>query len=378
LSEAGFGLYIHWPYCARICPYCDFNVARARGREGEAQALARAICDDLTAWRALTGARRLGSIFFGGGTPSLMAPADVAEIIARAADLWETSPDLEVTLEANPADAASFAALAAAGVNRLSLGVQSLDGAALKFLGRDHDAACAIAAARAAADALPRVSLDLIYALPGQEVPAWAEELAAALELDAEHVSAYQLTLEAGTPFSRAVARGAWTPPDPELAADLFETTQSVLSAAGFEAYEVSNHARGSTARCRHNLLYWTGGDWAGIGPGAHGRVTREGRRFATLAPRRAADYIARVGARGDLGAALEPLSARETSEERLLMGLRWHGGVPLADLAPLEIAPATLADLAGLVEVRDGRLAATPAGRLVLDSVIARLALSA
>jgi putative oxygen-independent coproporphyrinogen III oxidase len=251
------GVYIHWPYCARICPYCDFNVFKDRAGE-EPAALARAIVGDLEAQAALTGPCALASIFLGGGTPSLMDPAWAGEIIAAAKRLWTPAADLEVTLEANPTDAeaARFAAFADAGVNRLSLGLQSLDDAALKFLGRNHDAATAIRATEAATRAFPRLSIDMIYARPGQTPSAWADELTAAIDLGAEHVSPYQLTIEAGTAFDRAVRRGRFNPPSGDAGADLFDVTQAVLEAAGFEAYEVSNHARGEAARSRHNLIY--------------------------------------------------------------------------------------------------------------------------
>jgi oxygen-independent coproporphyrinogen-3 oxidase len=379
-DPAEIGVYVHWPYCARICPYCDFNVVRDRGG-GEAQAaLARAILIDLAAQAGRAGRRRLVSIFFGGGTPSLMAPADVAAVIAAAQASFDAAPDLEVTLEANPTDAEAgrFAALADAGVNRLSLGVQSLDDAALAFLGRNHDAASARRAAEIAGRTFARLSLDLIYARPGQSVAAWRAELAEALALGSEHVSAYQLTLEPGTPFDRAVARGHWAPPGDDLAAGLFETTQDVLAAAGFEAYEVSNHARGAAARSRHNLIYWRGRDWLGVGPGAHGRITSaDGARWATLTPARIADYVGRVKSTGCGLAERTRLSAREVAQERLLMGLRTLDGVPWADLATLSLDPAVVAALAeaGLLAAPDGRLVATPDGRRVLDRVVLELA---
>jgi putative oxygen-independent coproporphyrinogen III oxidase len=376
------GVYVHWPYCARICPYCDFNVFRHRPdgeKGGEPAALARAIVADLEAQAALTGPRELASIFFGGGTPSLMDPAWAGEIVAAASRLWTPAADLEVTLEANPTDAeaARFEAFAAAGVNRLSLGLQSLDDAALKFLGRSHDAATGLRAASAAAHAFPRLSLDLIYARPGQAPAAWADELRAAIALGAEHVSPYQLTIEAGTAFDRAVRRGAFAPPGPDAGAELFDTTQRVLEAAGFEAYEVSNHARGAAARSRHNLIYWQGQDYVGAGPGAHGRLTLEGARQATCAAARPADYIAKVAHAGVGFAARETLDARETAQERLLSGLRITEGVPLEDVAALDLAPQRIADLVrlGLLADDPQRLRATPAGRLVLDRLTGELA---
>ena len=378
-APAKLGVYIHWPYCARICPYCDFNVFKDRGGDQPAD-LAQAIVGDLEAQAALTGPRRLASIFLGGGTPSLMDPAWAAEMIATAKRLWTPAADLEVTLEANPTDAEArrFAGFADAGVNRLSLGLQSLDDAALTFLGRNHDAATAIRAARAATAAFPRLSVDMIYARPGQTPVAWAEELKAALDLGAEHVSPYQLTIEAGTAFDRAVRRGTFTPLDADTGAELFDTTQSELEAAGFDAYEVSNHARGAAARSRHNLIYWQGCDYVGAGPGAHGRITTEGARQATQAAIRPADYIARVAEAGLGFSAVETLSAREAAQERLLSGLRITDGVARAEVAALEIAPHRIAELVGLGLLADDpeRLRATSAGRLVLDRLTQELAI--
>jgi oxygen-independent coproporphyrinogen-3 oxidase len=373
------GVYIHWPYCARICPYCDFNVAKAKGGD-EPVALARAIVADLAAQRALTGPRDLASIFLGGGTPSLMDPAWAGEMIAETRRLWSPAADLEVTLEANPTDAeaARFAAFADAGVNRLSLGLQALDDAALKGLGRNHDAATGLRAAQAAARAFPRLSLDLIYARPHQTPAAWADELARAIDLGAEHISPYQLTIEAGTAFDRAVRRGTLVPPDAETGAALYDTTQRVLEAAGFEAYEVSNHARGETARSHHNLIYWQGQDYVGAGPGAHGRLTLDGARQATYAAPKAADYIARVAETGVGFASRETLDAREAAQERLLSGLRIREGVALAEVAVLEIPSQKIADLVDLGLLADDpqRLRPTPAGRLVLDRLTTQLAL--
>ena len=377
-TPQALGVYIHWPYCARICPYCDFNVFKDRKGE-EPAALARAIVADLEAQAAITGPRELASIFLGGGTPSLMDPAWAGEMIAAARRLWTPAADLEVTLEANPTDAEAerFAAFADAGVNRLSLGLQSLDDAALKFLGRNHDAATAVRATEAAARAFPRLSIDMIYARPGQTPAAWALELAAAIDLGAEHVSPYQLTIETGTAFDRAVRRGQFAPPDADTGAELFDTTQRVLEAAGFDAYEVSNHARGMAARSRHNLIYWQGHDYLGAGPGAHGRITIGGVRQATRAAAKPADYIARVAQTGLSFAEREGLDPREAAQERLLSGLRITQGVPLADVAALEIAPGRIADLVALGLLADDpqRLRATPAGRLVLDRLTAELA---
>jgi oxygen-independent coproporphyrinogen-3 oxidase len=381
-KPAPIGVYVHWPYCARICPYCDFNVVRDRGRAGEAAALGRAIIADIAAQAPRVGPRRLVSIFLGGGTPSLMDPALAAAIIAAAKAAFAPDADLEVTLEANPTDAeaARFAGFAAAGVTRLSLGVQSLDDAALAFLGRNHDAAEACRAAALARAAFPRLSLDLIYALPGQSVAAWRAGLEAAITLGPEHVSAYQLTLEPGTAFHRAVTRGRWSPPDAELSAALYEATADVLGAAGFEAYEVSNHARGEPARSRHNLIYWRGEDYLGVGPGAHGRITdADGGRWATLTPARIADYVAAVDATGHGLAERTRLTPREAAQERLLLGLRTVEGVGHDELAALRIDPAAIAAMAqgGLLATRPDRLIATPSGRQVLDRLTLELAQS-
>ncbi|QDH74787.1 radical SAM family heme chaperone HemW [Brevundimonas sp. M20] len=372
-------LYVHWPYCARICPYCDFNVVRDRGRTDEQAALVEAILTDMQAQAALTGPRRLASIFFGGGTPSLMDPAAVARVIARAQTLFQPRGPIEITLEANPTDAEAdrFAALAAAGINRLSMGVQALDDAALKALGRNHSADEARRAVATAARAFPRLSIDLIYARPGQSVADWRAELSEALDLGFEHVSPYQLTIEPTTAFGRAFARGTLVPPDEDLAAELYETTQTVLEAAGFEAYEVSNHARGEAARSSHNLHVWRGGDYVGVGPGAHGRLTLDGVRTATVAHRGIADYTTGVAANAPW-IERDNQSPLEAAEERLLLGLRTVEGVSLTDLAALDLSPdrGRLADLLadGFLTRTDEHIAATATGRPLLDAVLKAL----
>ncbi len=373
---SSLALYVHWPYCARICPYCDFNVVRDRGRVEEQAGLVRAILADMEAQSRLVGPRRLASIFFGGGTPSLMPPEAVAAVIARAEALFPPAGDMEITLEANPTDAEAgrYAALAEAGINRLSMGVQSFDDAALKFLGRDHSAAEARRAVETAGRAFPRLSIDLIYARPGQSVADWTAELTTALDLGFEHISPYQLTIEPTTAFGRAFARGTLTPPDEDLAAELYEATQAVLEGAGFEAYEVSNHARDVAARSSHNLHVWRGGDYLGLGPGAHGRLTLDGERTATVAHRRIADYVQGVAA-GTPWAERETLDVSGAAEERVLLGLRTVEGVPLALLHALGLSETTgpLAELIadGFVALGDGRAAATASGRRVLDAVL-------
>ena len=372
------GLYVHWPYCSRICPYCDFNVVRDRGRVEEQARLAEAILADMTAQRALTGPRRLVSIFLGGGTPSLMAPAAVAAVIDRARALWTPIDDgaIEVTLEANPTDAEAgrFAALAEAGVTRLSMGVQALDDDSLRRLGRNHSADEAIRAVGVARGAFSRLSIDLIYARPGQTRAGWADELGRALDLGFEHVSPYQLTIEADTAFGRAAARGTLVTPDEEAAAGLYETTQAVLEAAGFDAYEVSNHARGVAARSAHNLHVWRGGDYVGVGPGGHGRLTLDGARTATAAHRGIADYVAGVAA-GTPWIERTILDPAEADEERALMGLRTVEGVQATALTRLGLdgrVDGLAAD--GFLIHRADRVIATAKARPVLDGVLRAL----
>ena len=372
-------LYVHWPYCARICPYCDFNVVRDRGRVEEQTALVEAILADMAAQGLLTGPRRLASIFFGGGTPSLMAPEAVAAVIDRARTLFPPRGAIEITLEANPTDAeaARFAALAGAGINRLSMGVQALDDAALAFLGRNHSADEARRAVAVAARVFPRLSIDLIYARPDQTVAGWRAELAGAIDMGFEHVSPYQLTIEPTTAFGRAVARGAWTPPDEDRSAALYETTQAVLEAAGFDAYEVSNHARGEAAGSAHNLHVWRGGDYLGLGPGAHGRLTLQAARTATVAHRGIGAYVAGVAA-GTPWSERETQSARDAAEEKVLLGLRTVEGVALGDLAVLgrtaEAEPLAGLIANGFLAVDADRVRATAAGRPVLDGVLRAL----
>lgn len=379
-QDAPIGVYIHWPYCSRICPYCDFNVVRDRRRVEEQADLAGAIAIDLAATAALTGSRRLVSVYFGGGTPSLMQPEQIASLIGTARGLWSPAVDVEVTLEANPTDRDRFEAFADAGVTRLSLGVQALDDASLKFLGRNHDAAEARAAVAAASRAFPRLSLDLIYALPGQTEADWRRTLADATSLGAEHISPYQLTIEPEVPFGRAVRRGLFKPPEEDDAARLYEVTGVALEGLGFTAYEVSNHARGEAAKSRHNLVYWRGQDYAGVGPGAHGRLTLKGARTATAAERKIGDYIARVSDTGRGWATSEALDARAAAEERVILGMRTDEGVPFAEVAALGLTATSpkVRELIseGFLEDRADRLIATPQGRMVLDRLTAELAI--
>ena len=376
-------LYVHWPFCRSKCPYCDFNSHVAA--EIEHSRWRAAYLTELDTASAGTGGRTVTSVFFGGGTPSLMEPATVAALLEAAAARWTLASDVEVTLEANPTsvEAANFAALRAAGVNRLSLGVQALNDPDLRALGRGHDAAEALAALDLAIRTFPRVSFDLIYARPGQSATAWRRELAQAAALGTGHLSLYQLTLEAGTPFRRLYERGELIPPEEEAAAELYEITQEVLEAAGLPAYEISNHARPGE-ESRHNLTYWRSGDWFGLGPGAHGRVTgRDGARLALANIRPPAEWLEAVERHGSGALPAEILSPEERLSERLLMGLRLTAGVERAaigaefgrDLTEL-LEPRALERLlaGGFLGLDEHALAATPAGLQRLDAVLAAL----
>ena len=364
-------LYIHWPYCSRICPYCDFNVTRDRGQASQRN-LFDAILRDMRHQAEGLGSRQFASVFFGGGTPSLLPPDWVAELIAQAKQLFPHTDDIEITLEANPTDAeiSRYEGFRAAGINRLSLGVQSLDDATLKFLGRNHSAAEAIRGIETAQSVFGRVSLDLIYALPDQTLDAWEAELHAAAALGIEHISPYQLTIEQTTPFGRAVKRKLWSPPEEELAESFYFRTQDVLESLGFEAYEVSNHARGKAARSAHNVLIWEGVDYMGIGPGAHGRLTRDGVHHATIANRDLKTYTAT-----DNPIESEALSPLEAEEEALMLGLRLAEGVALDRLPTLPVIEraAPLIEQ-GFMELTPDRLRATPKGRVVLDRLLFEL----
>ncbi|MES1157233.1 MAG: radical SAM family heme chaperone HemW [Alphaproteobacteria bacterium] len=378
MSDPGFGIYLHWPYCSAICPYCDFNVYRAR--HVDAEPLIAAIEADLAAHAVRFGKRRADTLFFGGGTPSLLSGEQIARVIAAAARAFDLAPDAEITLEANPEDWSCFTDQAGAGINRFSIGAQAFDDAALKVLGRFHDSATSLRAVEAAAATGQRVSLDLIYAREGQSVEAWAQELRDALTLPVEHVSLYQLTIEPNTAFARAVDRGRLAPPGSEQAAELYEATQIVCEAAGFPAYEISNHARSAAARSRHNLIYWRGGDWIGVGPGAHGRMTHEDARIATEAQRRPADYIDAVREHGVGWISETPLSNTEWADELLIMGLRIDEGADLARIEALRGAPLnrdamTWLEGRQLVTVVDARVRLTPAGRLLANQIAAELA---
>lgn len=378
---SGFGIYVHWPFCTAKCPYCDFN-SHVRSRVDE-NGWTDAIVRELEWVAGLQGAERpiVETVFFGGGTPSLMQGSSVQRTLDTIAKLWRTANDVEVTLEANPAsaDAARFRDYRAAGVNRLSLGMQALNDRDLKMLGRLHDVAEARAALKLAVANFDRVSLDLIYARPDQTLDAWRKELDEALAFGTEHLSLYQLTIEPATPFYQLHRSGTLKVPDEGLAADLFELTQEVTAAAGRPAYEISNHARPG-AEARHNLLYWRYGTYAGVGPGAHGRLERDRGRVATETeklPERWRELVARHGhgLREQM-----PIASEDAAREQLLMNLRLAEGIDLDAYRERwgrgvdEERVAALVEQ-GLLRLEGERLRATPRGRLLLNSVIAALA---
>jgi oxygen-independent coproporphyrinogen-3 oxidase len=384
------GLYIHWPFCVSKCPYCDFNSHVREGIDAGAyqrrwrDAYLREMAVEAERTRPQGEPRPLSSIFFGGGTPSLMAPDTVAEIVASAQHLWGFTEDCEITLEANPSsvEAARFAGFRDAGVNRVSLGIQALQDAALKFLGRAHDREQALAALATAQRTFARVSCDLIYARPGQSLAAWREELDTAIDFGTSHLSVYQLTIEKGTPFYAAHQRGDFALPDEATAAALFEETQERLAAAGLEAYEISNHARPGMAS-RHNLIYWRAEDYIGIGPGAHGRITVDGDTLATMRKHKPEDWLDSVE-RGRSGSQAEAVVERdERVTEMLMMGLRLVEPIPRGRFRRIAGAePEAVLDPARLKRMIDGGfvtldgagLCATAAGRQRLNSVLEAL----
>ena len=371
-------LYIHWPFCLAKCPYCDFN---SHVRESvDVELWRHGLLADMRCEAELAGGEALTSIFFGGGTPSLMPPALVGELLAEAERLWGFDPNIEITLEANPSsvEAANFAALAGAGINRVSLGLQSLEDEALRFLGRLHDAREGLAALDVAQRHFGRVSFDLIYALPGQGAAAWEAQLRRALGFGTGHVSLYQLTIEPGTRFASMVRRGEFEPQDDDEAADLFVLTREVTAAHGLPAYEISNHARPGE-ESRHNLTYWRYQDYAGIGPGAHGR--RGG--FATQRHRKPENWLAAIERNGHGVQEERALSVPEQASEALLMGLRLAEGIDLAEMsARFGMDEQALVDMReverlaqlGLVARSGNRLIVTDAGMPLLDAVLGEL----
>lgn len=377
----GFGVYIHWPFCAAKCPYCDFN-SHVRHQPVDQERFARAFETELKTMRDRTGPREVTSIFLGGGTPSLMKPETVGAVLEAVAKNWTVPEGIEVTLEANPSsvEAERFRGYRAAGVNRVSLGVQALNDKDLRFLGRLHNVEEALHAIGLAREIFPRLSFDLIYARPGQTPEAWGAELEQAIGYAVDHLSLYQLTIEEGTPFHALYAARKFTLPDNDHAADLYALTQEVTAAHGLPAYEISNHAQPG-AESRHNLTYWRYGEYVGVGPGAHGRFVEKGRRTVTVAEKMPETWANLVEANGHGVTGGEILTRSEEADEFLLMGLRLAEGIDLQRYEALSGRGLSSARLSVLQEeglvapVGNARLRATTAGMIVLDAVVADLA---
>ncbi|KAA0971720.1 coproporphyrinogen III oxidase [Aureimonas fodinaquatilis] len=381
-DDPGFGIYVHWPFCAAKCPYCDFN-SHVRHVAIDQQRYAAAFKAELAHMAQRSSSSRVTSVFLGGGTPSLMEPATVEAILSAISQFWTIEDGAEITLEANPTsvEAERFRGYRAAGVNRVSLGVQALNNPDLKRLGRMHDVAQALQAIELARDIFPRLSFDLIYARPDQRPDDWALELNRAIDLAADHLSLYQLTIEEGTPFYSLHRAGKLIVPDGETSAELYELTGNITAERGLPAYEISNHSVPG-AESRHNLTYWRYGLYAGVGPGAHGRLPGAGgRRHATANERHPESWLAMVENAGSGCVVDEPLSDHDQAEEMLLMGLRLKEGIDVqrwSELSGRDFEPETESMLAGLgmiERVGNRRLRATPAGMLVLDTVLAHLA---
>jgi putative oxygen-independent coproporphyrinogen III oxidase len=380
-TQAPFAVYVHWPFCLSKCPYCDFN-SHVRHQAIDETRFLRAFEAEIAAAAQRVPGRTVSTIFFGGGTPSLMQPATVQAVLDAIAKHWSVAPDVEVTLEANPTsvDATRFRGYRAAGVNRVSLGVQALDDTALKELGRLHTAQEALDAVAVARSIFGRYSFDLIYARPRQTLESWSAELKRAIAEAAEHLSLYQLTIEPDTPFFGLHKAGKLALPDDDLGRDLYDLTQAICGDAGLPAYEISNHAR-LGAECRHNLVYWRGHEYAGIGPGAHGRLNIDGRRYATETEKRPEAWLAHVERQGHGLIVDEKLTPGEQSDEFLLMGLRLAEGIDLARYTALSgraLDPVRISFLrdGGAIETTDnGRLRVTQSGFPLLDAVVADLA---
>jgi len=380
-SEQAFGVYVHWPFCLSKCPYCDFNSHVRHAQIDEAR-FVRAFAREIETTAARIPGRTVSSIFLGGGTPSLMAPETVGAVLDAIGKAWRVADDVEITLEANPTsvEATRFKGYRAAGVNRVSLGVQALDDASLKMLGRLHSAREALDAVAIARGTFERSSFDLIYARPDQTPKMWADELELAITEAAEHLSLYQLTIEEGTPFFGLHAAGKLKTPDEATARALYDVTQEVCNRHGLAAYEISNHARAG-AECQHNLVYWRGEEYAGIGPGAHGRIDVDGARHATATEKRPESWLMRVEASGHGLITDDCLNREERADEFLLMGLRLAEGIDPKRYAALAGRPldadriAALRDEGAITIDASGRLRVTQAGFPVLDAVVADLA---
>jgi putative oxygen-independent coproporphyrinogen III oxidase len=380
-EKNAFGVYVHWPFCLSKCPYCDFN-SHVRHAPIDEERFARAFAREIETTAARTPGREVSSIFLGGGTPSLMQPHTVGAILDAIGKHWRVAPSVEVTLEANPTsvEATRFRGYRAAGVNRVSLGVQALDDASLKALGRLHTAREALDAVAIARTAFDRTSFDLIYARPDQTPQMWSQELRQAISEAAEHLSLYQLTIEPETPFFGLHAAGKLKTPDEATARALYDVTQEVCAQQGLPSYEISNHARVG-AECKHNLVYWRGQEYAGVGPGAHGRLDIDGVRHATATEKRPETWLMRVEATGNGVVTDDPLNSEERADEFLLMGLRLAEGIDPKRYQALAGRPLDpnriqlLREEGAIVVDASGRLRVTQAGFPVLDAVVADLA---
>ncbi|MEP7452861.1 radical SAM family heme chaperone HemW [Phyllobacterium sp. SB3] len=380
-SESGFGIYVHWPFCMAKCPYCDFN-SHVRHQAVDQPRFAAAFAREMATMRERTGARKVSSIFLGGGTPSLMQPETVASVLNEIARNWHVPDDIEITLEANPTsvEADRFRGYRAAGVNRVSLGVQALNDPDLRRLGRMHNVDEALVAIKLAREIFPRLSFDLIYARPDQTIEAWREELAKAISYAADHLSLYQLTIEEGTPFYNLWKAGKLVTPDGDHAAALYAETQDVTAKHGLPAYEISNHSVPG-AESQHNLVYWRYGEYVGIGPGAHGRFIENGARSVTITERHPETWVQKVEANGHGVVEEEFLTGEQEGDEFLLMGLRLVEGIDLSRYERLtghSVKESRVISLAeqGLIEyIGNSRIRTTPEGAIVLNAVIADLA---
>lgn len=383
-DDAGFGVYVHWPFCAAKCPYCDFNSHVRHDGINQAE-FVDGYRREIAHLRQITGDRSVGSIFFGGGTPSLMDPATVEALLAAVSDAWTIESDAEITLEANPSSVESdrFKEYSHLGINRVSLGIQALNDTDLKALGRLHTANEAFAALDIANTVFDRTSFDLIYARPNQTPDDWYDELSQALSFGSRHLSLYQLTIEDGTPFAALHRTGKLRIPEPKLADELYGLTQELTTAAGLSAYEISNHAEPGD-ESRHNLLYWRYGEYAGIGPGAHGRIISGGARYATSSERIPETWLRRVTEQGSAFVENESLEQSEQADELLLMGLRIAEGVDLKRLAEVGGTRPSLEQIGALVDqgllvhdVSNSRIRATAAGRFILNKLVLELSAS-
>ncbi|MDP9839368.1 oxygen-independent coproporphyrinogen-3 oxidase [Neorhizobium huautlense] len=380
-GEPGFGVYVHWPFCAAKCPYCDFN-SHVRHQPVDQERFTAAFLKEVAWMRQMSGPKTVTSVFLGGGTPSLMHPNTVSAILDGIAKHWHMPDGIEITIEANPSsvEAERFRGYRAGGVNRVSLGVQALNDRDLKFLGRLHDVEDALKAIKLARDIFPRMSFDLIYARPKQTVAEWEKELHQAINFAVDHLSLYQLTIEEGTPFFGLHKAGKLIVPDGDQSADLYEATQQITAGFGMPAYEVSNHAVPG-AESRHNLTYWRYGDYAGIGPGAHGRLSRGSFKIATATERKPEAWLDLVEAHGHGMVEQEQLGFDEMADELLLMGLRLTEGVDLARWSQLSgrdpnpEREQTLLEHGFIERIGNSRLRCTPSGMLILDAVVADLA---